>query len=312
MDFSLSHLRSDLTQRAIRSAIAATAQVSIDHQRRTIRSLTRLLGEIPILRRRVRTNMLLALGDDVPPDAEILYFRRLGWFLASALAVFHHGTKASAVFDEIKFDDQSIAVLDAAVAEGRGVVIISPHWCGHELVAAEVNRRYPMTLLVRQASSSERMARKLKWYGALGAEIVLRPKHSSTVKDAVAYLDVLRRGRVLAITPDLLAEAPQGIETQVFGRQASVHGGAFAIAIAARAPMILPYFRWQPDSTVLVSCERAPEPPTGCERATANRLALENWWTWFEQKLRSNPENWLFWLDKSWSRFLRSKSHALT
>ena len=60
-----------------------------------------------MLRRRVRQNMLLALGDDVPPDAEILYFRRLGWFLASALAVFHHGTKASAVFDEIKFD-QSI------------------------------------------------------------------------------------------------------------------------------------------------------------------------------------------------------------
>ena len=147
MDFSLSQLRRDLTQRAIRSAIAATARVSIDHQRRTIRSLTRLLGETPMLRRRVRTNMLMALGDNVPPDAEILYFRRLGWFLASALAVFHHGTKASAVFDEIKFD-QSIAVLDAAVAEGRGAVIISPHWCGHELVAAEVNRRHRMTLLV--------------------------------------------------------------------------------------------------------------------------------------------------------------------
>lgn len=156
------------------------------------------------------------------------------------------------------------------------------------------------------------MARKLKWYGALGAEIVLRPRHTSTVKDAVAYLNVLRRGGVLAITPDLLAEVPQGVETQVFGRQARVHGGAFAIAIAAGAPMIVPYFRWQPDSTLLVSCERAPEPPTGCERATANRLALENWWTWFEQKLRSNPENWLFWLDKSWSRFLRRKSHALS
>src|SRR4029077_4892970 len=310
MDFSLSQLRRDLTQRAIRSAIAATARVSIDHQRRTIRSLTRLLGETPMLRLRVRTNMLMALGDDVPPDAEILYFRRLGWFLASALAVFPPGTKASAVFDEIKFD-QSIAVLDAAVAEGRGAVIISPHWCGHELVAAEVNRRRRMTLLVRQASSSERMARKLKWYGALGVEIVLRPKHTSTVRDAVAYLNVLRRGGVLAIPPDLLVEAPQGVETQVFGRQASVHGGAFAIAIAAGAPMILPYFRWQPDSTLLVSCERAPEPPTGCERATANRLALENWWIWFEQKLRSNPENWLFWLDKRWSRFLRRKSHAL-
>jgi lauroyl/myristoyl acyltransferase len=215
------------------------------------------------------------------------------------------------VFDEIKLD-QSIAVLDAAVAEGRGAVIISPHWCGHEILAAEVNRRHPMTFLVRQASSAGRMARKLKWYGALGAEIVLRPRHTSTVKDAVAYLNVLKRGRVLAITPDLFAEAPHGIETQVFGRQARVYGGAFAIAIAAGAPMILPYFRWRPDSTLLVSMERAPETPSGCDRATANRVALENWWTWFEQKLRSNPENWLFWLDKRWSHFLRTKPRAPT
>jgi len=45
-----------------------------------------------------------------------------------------------------------------------------------------------MALLVRRASSTQGMARKLKWYGALGAEIVLRPNHASTVKDAAAYL----------------------------------------------------------------------------------------------------------------------------
>lgn len=142
----------------------------------------------------------MALGADVPPHAERLYFSRVGWFLGNALAVFHHGAKASAVFDEIKLDD-SIGVLDAAVAEGRGAVIVSPHWCGHELVAAKVNRRHPMALLVRRASSTQGMARKLKWYGALGAEIVLRPNHASTVKDAAAYLSVLKRGKVLAITP---------------------------------------------------------------------------------------------------------------
>ncbi len=74
--------------------------------------------------------MRLALGDDVPPGAEIVYFNRVGWFLGNALSVFHHGAKAWAAFDEIK-SDESIGVLDAAVAEGRGAVIVSPHWCGH-------------------------------------------------------------------------------------------------------------------------------------------------------------------------------------
>jgi lauroyl/myristoyl acyltransferase len=307
MDVSLSQLRRDLTQRALRLAIAATARVSIDHQRRTVASLTRLLGETPTLRRRVRTNMLLALGDDVPPEAEISYFNRVGWFLGNALSVFHHGPKAWAAFDEIK-SDESIGVLDAAVAEGRGAVIVSPHWCGHELIAAQINRRYPMAFLVRRASSSEGMERKLKWYKALGAEIILRPNHASTVKDAVIYLNVLKRGKVLAITPDLLTEAPQGVETQVFGRRARLHGGAFAIANAARTPMIRPHVTWRPDSSLLVSWDRAPDPPADCDRATANRLALENWLVWFEQKLRSSPENWLFWLDKRWSRFLRATS----
>jgi lauroyl/myristoyl acyltransferase len=204
--------------------------------------------------------------------------------------------------------DESIGVLDAAVAEGRGVVIVSPHWCGHELIGAQINRRYPITFLVRRASSAQSMERKLKWYKALGVETVVRPNHASTVKDAVTYLNVLKRGRVLGITPDLLAEAPHGVETPVFGRRARLHGGAFAIALAARAPMIHLNITWQSDSSLLVSWDRAPEPPADCDRATANRLALENWLVWFERKLRSTPENWLFWLDKRWSRFLRATS----
>jgi len=42
------------------------------------------------------------------------------------------------------------------------------------------------------------------------------------------------------------------------------------------------------------------------DRAMAIRLALQDWCGWFEQRLRANPENWLFWLDKRWSRFLRA------
>jgi lauroyl/myristoyl acyltransferase len=306
MTVSSLQLRRQFTELAVSSAIAATARLSIERQRQTIQSLMTLAGEIPLLRRRVHTNMSLALGPDVPPHAHRLYFERVGWFLANALSVFHHGVDASQVLNEIGLG-ASIAVLDDAVAEGRGVVVVSPHWCGHELVAAQVNRRHPVALLVRQAANAERMARKLKWYDALGVEIVLRHRASS-LKGAVTYLNVLKRGKVLALTPDLLTEAPQGIETQIFGRRARLYGGAFTLAIASGAPMIRVYFRWQHDSGVVAEWERVPDPPAGCDRTAVTRAALQSWCDWFEQELRRNPENWLFWLDKRWSRFLRAKS----
>src|SRR5262249_23678250 len=182
-------------------------------------SLGAVAGRLLPLRQKVRDNMRLALGDDVPAQAVHLYFEHLGWFWSNALASFNRGFMATPIRDEVTFDE-SINVLDEAVEEGRGVVLTSAHWSGHELAGGVINLRHPMVMVVRQAPTSERQARKLKWYQALGPEIVLRPAAASSIKDAVAYLNVLRRGGMLAITPDLLADAEQGVETTIFGRPA--------------------------------------------------------------------------------------------
>jgi len=299
---SLRQLRRSATQLAIRQAIAATAALPVGIQRSSVRSLVRLAG--PLLAGRLRENMRLALGRDVPASTASLYFQAFGWMLASSLAVFHRGIVASPIPGELRFDN-SITLLDTAAAEGRGVVIVSAHWIGHELAAGITNRRHPITMLVRQAPAGEHMARKLKWYGALDLEIVLRPDRASVIKDAVAYLRVLKQGRLLAITPDLLAGPGQGVEVSIFGRKARIQGGAFAISIAAKAPMMRPYFKRQPDSSVIVAWERAPTPPETDDREAAILAAAQDWCRWFEGKLQENPENWLFWLDKNWSRFLR-------
>ena len=304
LDYS-QRLRRGVTQLAIRQVIAATAALPIGTQRPTMRCLVKLAGGIPMLRWKLRENMRLALGYDVPAQAVNLYFRHVGWFLSSSLATYHHGVAATPVLQEVKFDE-SVRLLDEAAAEGRGVVITSAHWSGHELVAAMVNRRHPMALLVRQAPTAERTARKLKWYNALGVETVLRPNRASTIKDAVAYLSVLKKGKVLAITPDLLADPGQGVETIIFGRQARLHAGAFALAITANAPMMRPFFRWQSDTSVVVTWERAPSIIDSSDRDAAIRNSAQDWCRWFEEKLRANPENWLFWLDRRWSRFFRS------
>ena len=305
MAVSFQQFRRAVTQLAIRQTINMTAALPISAQRSIVRSLIAVAGSIPMLRSRVRENMRLALGHDVPVQAAGLYFRHLGWFLSSSLSIYHHGLAATPLAEEIKFDS-SIRVLDDAVAEGRGVVIISPHWSGHELAAAIINRRHPMAMLVRSAPTSERTIRKLKWYDALGAEIVLRPSHTSNFNDAVAYLKVLKRGKLLAITPDLLADPEQGVDTRIFGRSARLHGGAFALANAAKAPMIRPSCQWQSDSSVVVTFDRAPQTFDTSDRDAAIHASLQDWCRWFEEKLRTNPENWLFWLDKRWSRFLRT------
>jgi len=301
----LQQFRRATTQMAIRQALTVTATLPLDLQRSIIHPLVSLAGRIPMLRTRVRRNMCLALGQEVPAQSEEQYFRHVNWVLCNSLSTFHYGIEATSVPEDVKFDD-SIRLLDDAVGQGRGVVLASGHWSGHELVAAIINRRHPMALIVRPASTSERATRKLKWYSALGTEIVMRPNGVSTIKDAVAYLNVLKKGKLLAITPDLLAESGQGVETRIFGRPARLHGGAFALAIAAKAPMIRLSLQWQSDSGVVAMFDCAPKIIDASGRDAAIRAGVQDWCLWFEGKLRANPENWLFWLDKRWSRFLRA------
>jgi lauroyl/myristoyl acyltransferase len=309
MKISASQFGRAIAQLAIRQTIRATARLSVEQQRNTVRSLVEFASITPLLRRRVRVNMGLGLGSSVSSQSANLYLRRLGWFLSNALPTFHYGLGSTSLPYDVKFDE-SVELLDDAVSQGRGVVIVSPHWSGHEMVAAVVNRRHPVVGLVRQAPTAERMQRKLKWYSALGTEIVLRPTHASTIKDAATYLNVLKRRKMLWITPDLLADPGQGVAVQIFGRPARLHGGAFAIAMAARSPMLRSYFSWQSDTRVVVRWENVAMPRDAGDRDTAIRVAAQEWCVWFEDKLRANPENWLFWLDKRWSHFLRERSGA--
>src|SRR5262245_15047974 len=221
-------LRRALAQLATRSAIKATASLPAGLQRSMPERAVRLAAYVPMLRRKVRVNMRLALGDDVPPGAEHLYFHHLAWSLSNSLATFHRGIAGASIADHVKFDD-TIGILDDAFAERRGVVLTVPHWSGHELEGAIIGRRHPMVMLVRQAPTRERADRKAQWYRALGVETVLRPKEASTFKDAITYLRVLKQGKLLGITPDLQADPGQGVAVSVFGRPARLHGGAFAL-----------------------------------------------------------------------------------
>ena len=286
-----------MTQRVIGLGLAATRSLSVHTQVTVVRRLLGFAPFVPMLRRTVRERMRQAFGEAPPAGADLRYFRNLGWLYANTMAAFHHGLAATPFQSGVKFDS-TIDVLDSAVAEQRGVVLIGPHYMGYDMVAAMVARRHPLVMVARQAPTAERAARKSQWYrGALDLETVERPS-----RDARAYLGVLRSGKVLLVTPDLLADAGQGVEVTLFGRPTRLHAGAFVLAIRAGAPIIWISSVWRDDMSTTITFERAPS-PSGSNRDAAIRGCLQEWCASFEAKLRAHPENWLFWMDKRWSRF---------
>jgi hypothetical protein len=132
------------------------------------------------------------------------------------------------------------------------------------------------------------MARKLKWYSALGVDVVVRPRGASAIKDAAAYLKVLRQNQILAITPDLLTTPDAGIGVEICGRPGKI-SGAFAIASIARAPLLRPFPRWQSDSRVILSWASVDLPSDDQNRTAVIAGAAQDWRRWFERKLRSQP-----------------------
>ena len=66
----------------------------------------------------------------------------------------------------------------------------------------------------------------------------------------------------------------------------------------------VPYKGGAPATTATVAGEVAAM-MSGTSTAAQIRAGMQQWCSWFEAEVRAKPENWLFWLDKRWTRFLR-------
>src|SRR5262249_50173134 len=69
-------------------------------------------------------------------------------------------------------------------------------------------------------------------------------RDSSVVADTLAYLRVLRAGRVLGITPDVLLPPDKGLPVWMFGHQVTLSPGAVLLAMRAGAPLVTPLAEW--------------------------------------------------------------------
>jgi lauroyl/myristoyl acyltransferase len=220
------------------------------------------------------------------------------------MATYHHGFWNSTLPERMSFD-ASIIHMDEAVARGRGVVLASPHQFCHEMGGAYISGRHKLVAVVREGKSRPREAMKRRWYEATGMDVVQRPRRSSLLADTFACLRVLKSGRLLAITPDVIVKPESGIPVRVLGRTVSLSPGMVVLAMKARAPLVTCYFRWETDGRLVMGFTEPVEYPLAGDRERTIAEGFQAWCRQCENYFRANPGNWMFWLDKRWTRLFR-------
>jgi lauroyl/myristoyl acyltransferase len=234
------------------------------------------------------------------------YFRRFGSWLGWSAAVYNGGFVPSAVAGRITFDE-TLQHLDRACDKGCGVVLASPHAFCHELGAAAVNRRHPVVAVVRESNDRARERMKARWYQATGMETLHRSRDSSLLVDTVAYLRTLRAGKVLGITPDVIYPSDKGLPVSMFGRKVVLSPGFIFLAMRSGAPLVSTWCRWiegkkRSEDRLVLRFDEPIEFPKKGDRDALVRAGLEEWCRTYEARFRAAPQDWMFWLDKRWTK----------
>ncbi|MCC2668055.1 MAG: lipid biosynthesis acyltransferase [Armatimonadetes bacterium] len=261
------------------------------------------LASVPGWRSRVRGAMTAALGPDGFEARHVdQYFRHLADLFVYSAAVYRSGLRGAGLDGEWLHDPASAERYRQALAGGKGALLVCPHLIAHEIMAGSAAAELPITVLVRKSPEPEYEAVKQRWYAAVGVEVAYRPPKGSQLQslgEMTAALRVLRKNRVLAITPDLVQKPGTGIPVTLFGRTVELPAGAFFLAVRTGAPLLPSFFHREGDRYRLWTHDPLPI-NSELERDAAVADAAQQWATLFEQFIREHPDMWQFWLDKRW------------
>jgi lauroyl/myristoyl acyltransferase len=270
-----------------------------------------LTGLLPNLRQQLRANWKAA-GLRPTDDVVDGYFRRLGCWAGWSAAVYSRGFVDSGIAAKITLD-ASFAHVEAAIARDKGVILAAPHAFCHELAAAAINLRHPVVALVRESKSAAHEAMKARWYQATGMSIVKRPRRASIVADTMSAIRSLRSGAILGITPDVIVPPGKGVPVQLLGRQVVLSPGIITLSMRVGSPIITPWGEWVRGRTsredrLVLRFTPPLEFPARKHTAAEVQAGLQQWCHIYEERFRRNPDYWMFWLDKGWTKALSRRA----
>lgn len=202
-----------------------------------------------------------------------------------------------ALFEKIVRDSDYVrldgaTVLEAALAQGRGVIAATGHCGNWELLAAwGAAIGWPITVVVRRVTDLRFHALIVRFRTAAGVEVLVRddPNFVRAVGDA------LRRNRIVAMLIDQDTRGA-GVFVPFFGRLARTPPGAAVLALRGKVPLVTAFIERRADGGHLIRVTPVPlDVPRGrfgVEQLTGRLTAA------IEAQIRRVPAEWVWWHER--------------
>lgn len=193
----------------------------------------------------------------------------------------------------VEWPEADQAALQAALAEGKGVVFVTGHLGNWELLGWRIAKGIPF-YAVGKAPPDERLAERVAKLRADGnIQSIWRGDPTAARK----LLGALKQNAVLCLLIDQDTRV-QNLFVPFFGQLAATPRSAADLALRSSAPAMVGYILKQPSGRYRLRTYRVPLPSSGDREADA--LALTAAFTReLEQAIRQAPEQWV-WMHQRW------------
>lgn len=247
-------------------------------------------------RTRSTANLRLALGDRLSAgEIDSVARQSLRSFLRACVEI---GVTLGSSDDRIKSEIPIVGRkhLDAALAKGKGVLLLSAHLGNFFLVGCRIAvDGLPVFVLVNQPREG-RFAALMDEYRleARQKTIHARPRHLALRE----LMEVLRRNQVALMIADEYRRG-SGIEVPLFGKRVIARRGPVSLALRTGAAVVPACMVRQADDSLRLVIEPELELERGERNADAIRENTMRITRWLERTVRSYPEQWN-WMNIHW------------
>jgi Kdo2-lipid IVA lauroyltransferase/acyltransferase len=247
----------------------------------------RAAGWFPVERARVAANVARVRPEaDAAARARLVddVFRHFAICFADLISTNRRVSRPEQLLAGIEGDEHLLA----AIAEGRGLVLVTAHlgnWeLGGRLIASRLKRPTHVIVAAEADPGVERFLR--------GRDSPINFVRRGDPRAMVPLVGALRRGEVVALQGDRALGTRGDVPVDFFGAPAAFPLGPFVLARAARVPMLPAFCLLGRDLRYTVVIAEPMHVAPGEEMA-----ALDRWARILEAAVRRTPEQWFNFFD---------------
>jgi lauroyl/myristoyl acyltransferase len=193
--------------------------------------------------------------------------------------------------------------LDAAIAQGKGTIVLTSHFGAHMLPAHWLYRQnYPLRLYMERPRNVSRfMARRFASDGPLGQDKLFISRKGDS-RDAASSIvraaRVLKAGMLLFIAGDVRWSGRMTEQARFLGRTPRFSTTWTVLAAMTAAPVVIVYCRIGPDRRYHIDFHPSFQVPGNAQQKGQTGYWVQHFMNSLEEQIRLHPTNsndYLFW-----------------